>query len=158
MCCSYAALGLVHTLNPLASGGVEHDPTEITTEPTTSPIYPSAVSTLTSSTNHIPKGYGKIIRDAEGNVVRVELPEDSEDDDQDQGHPSDDEMRDPEVDKLVLSKWVTGLGGGRGAGAIAAKCESDNDIFCRISFRFSSSSMTSGTGSFFIDQISNFEG
>jgi nucleolar protein 16 len=127
---SYAALGLVHTLNPLASGGAEHDPTKVPVntqtilapEPSHSHAGPS---TSTSSIEPIPKGYGKIIRDSDGNVIRVELSADDEeraeqvaDKDEMQG------MHDPEVDKQVITSWVTELGGGRGSGAAIVQCES----------------------------------
>jgi len=139
---NYAALGLVHTLNPLASGGAEHDSTKLSNLPTTFNPEPShsdslqaAPSASTSSIAHIPRGYGKIIRDSDGNVVRVELGAD----DKDQAEqPADgDEMqglRDPEMDKQIMTNWVTELGGGRGSGAAIVQSLE----------KFSSSSSTSG--------------
>jgi hypothetical protein len=143
---SYAALGLVHTLNPLASGGAEHDSTKLSNLPTTFNPEPShsdslqaAPSASTSSIAHIPRGYGKIIRDSDGNVVRVELGAD----DKDQAEqPADgDEMqglRDPEMDKQIMTNWVTELGGGRGSGAAIVQCELCLSCYC--SFRSFSSS------------------
>lgn len=95
---SYAALGLVHTLNPLASGGSERD--EAAT--TIAQIQPVA---------SIPNGYGKIIRDSSGNVLRIELPDD-------QGHDPDqnekeEHLDDPQLNEDVISKWVNDLGGSK---------------------------------------------
>jgi len=134
---NYAALGLVHTLNPLASGGAEHDPTKSSNLPTTfeHPHSDSSQAASTSPTAHIPRGYGKIIRDSDGNVVRVELGAD----DQDQAErPADGDeiqgLRDPEMDKQMMTNWVTELGGGRGSGAAIVQSLE----------KFSSSSSTSG--------------
>ncbi|KAF7359331.1 Nucleolar protein 16 [Mycena sanguinolenta] len=72
---NYAALGLIHTLNPSASGGVE--PTE-----TTKDVPPNMTAASTSSQPNpappIPKGHGLIVRDENGNILRVELPEEDE--------------------------------------------------------------------------------
>jgi len=144
---SYAALGLVHTLNPLASGGAEHDPTTkvptvpnhaLTGEPLGSPSHsshaePSAASTSSSSIASIPKGYGRIIRDSKGNVVRIELG-----DDEDNAVKCGDVreltgLDDPEMDKEVKTNWVTELGGGRGTGAAIVHCEFSAPL-CTISF------------------------
>jgi hypothetical protein len=135
---SYAALGLVHTLNPLASGGAEHDPTTkvptlpnhaLTGEPSGSPSHspslhagPSAAST-SSSIASIPKGYGRIIRDSEGNVVRVELSDDEENAVKSADVRELPGLDDPEMDKEVMTNWVTELGGGRGTGAAIVHCE-----------------------------------
>lgn len=127
---SYAALGLVHTLNPLASGGAEHDPTKplnssnTLPEPSYSQPLQASPSASTSLAALIPKGYGKIIRDSDGNVVRVEL--NAEDEQQGELLPADveDGMQDPEVDKEVMTNWVTELGGGKGSGATIVECES----------------------------------
>ncbi|KAF7295332.1 Zn(2)-C6 fungal-type domain-containing protein [Mycena indigotica] len=59
---NYAALGLAHTLNPSAAGGVE--PTEGSKE--------------AGPTPSIPKGHGRILRDADGKIVGVELEEEQE--------------------------------------------------------------------------------
>ncbi|KZP23623.1 hypothetical protein FIBSPDRAFT_858184 [Athelia psychrophila] len=135
---NYALLGLVCDLNPLASGGAETKPQaasalsaaaadadadvhmEVEVEaPAAGPSQPAA----------IPKGYGKIIRDAAGNVLRVELSEAVDDHEpvQDpdpnrararQAAENDkEEMRDPEMDSRVRAHWVTELGGGVKGGA-----------------------------------------
>ncbi|KAG8773014.1 Nucleolar protein 16 [Ceratobasidium sp. 428] len=69
---NYEALGLVHTLNPVAQGGADN--------PTPTAKLESAASTPTEagSSKPIPRGYGKIIRDENGAVLRIELPEEAE--------------------------------------------------------------------------------
>jgi len=69
----------------------------------------------------IPKGYGKIIRDSDGNVIRVELGADVEDEILDVDTAGGDELQEPELDKQVMTNWVTELGGGRGSGADVVK-------------------------------------
>ena len=57
---SYTALGLVHTLTPSASGGVE----------------PAQVGDLNADPHTeksgIPRGFGKIIRDETGDVIQIQ--------------------------------------------------------------------------------------
>lgn len=69
---SYAALGLVSSLNPTASGGTERElylyPPSQSTSSITEPPQPSK----------IPRGYGKIIRDEDGNVIDIEFAEEDE--------------------------------------------------------------------------------
>ena len=107
---SYAAVGLVHTLNPIASGG--HETTLDTQDHEMQPLSSAAAS--------IPQGYGKIIRDSSGNVLRIEL-------DDDQGCDPDQndqlELRDPQPDKGVISKWVTDLGGSKSSAPDVTKSE-----------------------------------
>ncbi|KAJ7074265.1 ribosome biogenesis protein Nop16 [Mycena amicta] len=79
---NYAALGLAHTLNPSAAGGVE--PTETSTGMNDGP------------TPSIPKGRGRILRDDDGNVVGIELAEDDD----------DDEENEAENQTLAEQKWL----------------------------------------------------
>jgi len=68
---NYEGLGLVYTLNPIAQGGAEGPVLSTRTEPIPAPK-PAADST---SSKTIPRGYGKIVRDENGAVLRIELPE-----------------------------------------------------------------------------------
>ncbi|KAG8697177.1 Nucleolar protein 16 [Ceratobasidium sp. 394] len=69
---NYEALGLVHTMNPVAHGGSEKPAPATKLEPASS----SAVEA--ASPKPIPQRFGKIIRNENGAVVRVELPEETE--------------------------------------------------------------------------------
>ncbi|KAJ6618358.1 ribosome biogenesis protein Nop16 [Mycena sp. CBHHK59/15] len=106
---NYAALGLIHTLNPSASGGVE--PMEATGLSEESPMDLMAASTSsqTNSARPLPKGHGRIIRDENGNILRIELAEEDEEMAEDE---KDMEQVGAEVDPKIMQKWVTGLGGG----------------------------------------------
>lgn len=68
---NYESLGLVHTLNPVAQGGVENASLGSKSEPAATPAVEP------TSSKSIPQGYGRIIRDENGEVVRIELPDDS---------------------------------------------------------------------------------
>jgi nucleolar protein 16 len=67
---SYAALGLVSSLNPSASGGTERE------------LYPpqsilsnteQRLSEARLSGDRIPKGHGRLIKDGDGNVIDFQL-------------------------------------------------------------------------------------
>ena len=121
-CCSYEALGLVATLNPIASGGTERveaqhaDGKEASTEREAS----ATVATQGAGTNGVPKGYGKIIRDGEGNIVKVQLgEEEGAEEPEVQESGVEEEIQDPRGDK-ELAGWielgsdpVKGVAGGR---------------------------------------------
>jgi len=82
---NYLALGLQHDLNPVSSGGsevrlnciIDGANTSQTSSSTIGGVQ-SAVSEAATSTCTPPKGFGRIIRDSSGNIVRVELPSDGE--------------------------------------------------------------------------------
>lgn len=100
---SYAAFGLVHTLNPTASGGSEQ----------LSGISPATFVELGNITdtpdifNATREGFGRIIRDEAGKVVQVVLnPEDTGDRFKDNSGA----MREPEIPQDAREKWVTSLG------------------------------------------------
>jgi hypothetical protein len=71
---SYAALGLMHNLNPTTSGGTEID---INHPHVHAP--PSTTAPAEAIINGLPRGFGRIIRDTAGNVIDVEMPADDED-------------------------------------------------------------------------------
>lgn len=66
-----------------------------------------------SGSMKLPQGYGRIIRDDAGNVLRVELPEQDQEGDNTNspGRDIDMETLEPDVDQKVLQKWVADLGG-----------------------------------------------
>ncbi|KAF8078104.1 ribosome biogenesis protein Nop16 [Lyophyllum atratum] len=103
---NYATLGLVHTLNPSAAGGIEP------LEEQSQHIEESQIASTSQlkQPSQIPKGFGKIIRDEAGNVLRIEMPE--EDDAPPFEKPEDMEMAEPGVDDSVLRPWVIDMGGG----------------------------------------------
>lgn len=83
---SYLALGLQHDLNPISSGGSELNSSR-TIDPinTRHPHSTASTDNAQSSVSEgptvapaLPQGFGRIIRDSSGNVVRVELPSDEE--------------------------------------------------------------------------------
>ncbi|KAG8217339.1 ribosome biogenesis protein Nop16 [Butyriboletus roseoflavus] len=74
---NYLALGLEHDLNPISSGGSEVNLSRITDQNNTSRPQPAA-SPCTIGDAALPKGFGRIIRDSSGDIVRVELPSDEE--------------------------------------------------------------------------------
>ena len=64
---SYAKLGLALNLNPLASGGSERSTT--IQEPL--PVSPAMIQN-TADESCIPSGFGRILRDASGNIIGFE--------------------------------------------------------------------------------------
>jgi len=76
ICDSYDALGLVATLKPNESGGTEHNMygrLEDETIPSTSTRSDPKDITELSTGEKIPAGYGRILRDEQGNAVEIEL-------------------------------------------------------------------------------------
>ncbi|TFK76605.1 hypothetical protein BDN72DRAFT_831186 [Pluteus cervinus] len=101
---NYAALGLLHTLNPSSSGGVE--PLEgqgVASEQSNSGLMGSSSATTSAI---IPKGHGKIIRDSSGNIVGVVLADEDQVPAQTSGRDMDMEQLEPTVDQSVLEKWA----------------------------------------------------
>ncbi|KAH0830412.1 ribosome biogenesis protein Nop16 [Lanmaoa asiatica] len=86
LCQNYLALGLQHDLNPISSGGSEVNLSRTIGQNNTCQLHPTAPSSIIRSsvseglpdTSALPKGFGRIIRDSSGDVVRVELPSDGE--------------------------------------------------------------------------------
>lgn len=87
----------------------------------------------------IPKGYGKITKDTDGNVIRVEFGGEEVPDIDNAVQDEIRELQDPEVDKQVIANWVTELGGGRGSGADVVKCKSAFSFCPMLLFRTFSS-------------------
>ncbi|KAI0664922.1 ribosome biogenesis protein Nop16 [Cubamyces menziesii] len=111
---NYEALGLAATLNPIASGGTERPlstrPGHEEEDPGTQPEASSSASASTShpsETSGVPKGYGKIIRDADGNIVDVVLADEDEEEEEATEEELDD-VPDPTEDDQAAG-WV-GLG------------------------------------------------
>jgi len=101
---NYAALGLAASLTPTESGGVEKILVPHAAEDHDAPAPEASTSAGASSGfKGIPKGFGRIIRDEDGNIVDVELgDEDAEE------TPMEDivgEVPDPALDKQ-LAPWV----------------------------------------------------
>jgi len=117
---NYASLGLIHSLNPTASGGSEKPlvPSQIDTDKD-HPITGQDDQHARTDSDHaepscIPRGHGRIIRDENGNVVRVEFAkEDAEENEDDQ--EANMEMLEPQLDEHVTRAWVDGLGESSGS-------------------------------------------
>ncbi|KAJ7197164.1 ribosome biogenesis protein Nop16, partial [Mycena pura] len=101
---NYAALGLMHTLNPSAAGGIEPVETKLT---------PEEEASTPNFTAPMRSGHGRIVRDGEGNVVRIELAEEDEEMAEVAERDKTMESLGAEIDANVRQKWITGLGGGR---------------------------------------------
>jgi len=71
----------------------------------------------------IPKGHGLIVRDEDGNILRVELAEEDEEMPQVDDRDKNMEELAPEVEPHLLSKWVTGLGGGKKGKGVVQELE-----------------------------------
>lgn len=102
---SYEALGLVASLNPTASGGIERPLNYAGEVPAL-----DASSTPEASTSQqvasVPTAYGRIVRDKDGNIIDVVLPEE----DESSAHidESIEDVPDPSQD-AQMTPWV-GLG------------------------------------------------
>lgn len=108
---SYASLGLIHDLNPSASGGIEPLENQGRREDNDIPMASTSQPEGSASSSTIPKGFGKIIRDESGNILRIEMAEGEEEEPQDE-KTQDMEMQEPDVPGAVFGQWVTDLGGG----------------------------------------------
>ncbi|PCH38256.1 hypothetical protein WOLCODRAFT_130795 [Wolfiporia cocos MD-104 SS10] len=70
---NYAALGLAASLNPTQSGGAEPAQAE---SRAAAPAQTQGAEPAAGAP--VPRGFGRIVRDADGNVVGVELPDEEE--------------------------------------------------------------------------------
>lgn len=108
---SYEALGLVASLNPTAPGGVERPLGVASTKepPVDVNTAPVASSSKLADSSGLPKGFGRIVRDADGNVVDVQLPEEEEEATIDDTDRLIEDIPDP-AKQQGLAEWVK-LGG-----------------------------------------------
>ncbi len=115
---SYEALGLVSTLTPIASGGTEkplvshpdHADEELAETQPEASTSAAASTSKPSGGSGLPKGYGKIIRDADGNIVDIVLGDD-DDEAEEEAEAMEEELEgipDPSANDQ-LAGWV-GLG------------------------------------------------
>jgi len=76
---NYAALGLAASLAPKASGGIEYMDNPMEPDPEPIACQNAGVSGVGALTGPpacaVPKGFGRVTRDAEGNIVSVEMNE-----------------------------------------------------------------------------------
>jgi hypothetical protein len=94
---SYAALGLLPSLNPRAKGGAEIEIVPDVTllpKPTSLAARKPAGFSLTALAS-VPKGHGRIVRDEHGNVVDVQLNKEDQ----------DEEIKDSQEDREDETPW-----------------------------------------------------
>ena len=101
---SYAALGLLDSLNPQVSGRIEKNQE-------TSVVHLPEASNASSPNafqiqSLIPPGFGRIIRDGTGNVVQVEMNERVQHTMGEKDTQIGMERLDPVIDADVLAKWL----------------------------------------------------
>ena len=104
---SYEALGLVASLTPTASGGMEkrHHIKEPLTSTSTLEPSPSEKGVAGQTQTAVPKGYGRIIRDENGNVVDIEMADDETDSQETVEHKLVEDIPDP-ARQEDLAGWV----------------------------------------------------
>ncbi|EGN96073.1 hypothetical protein SERLA73DRAFT_185598 [Serpula lacrymans var. lacrymans S7.3] len=123
---NYAAVGLAHTLNPLQAGGEEclieytsassrsdavpnvSTSSETTSKTADAPPSTPAASSITPS--GIPQGFGRIIRDSTGNIIQVEVPSESNEEEllKKKRDQEIKELEAPDVDTKELAIWAAG--------------------------------------------------
>ena len=114
--CSYEALGLAASLNPIASGGMERagrahavpGDEDGSGKEATGPSSESGKEGREGGSSGLRKGFGKIIRDAEGNIVDVQMGDEGGDEGVGMTEGGLEEVLDPSGDSR-LAGWV-GLG------------------------------------------------
>ncbi|KAK1218257.1 Nucleolar protein 16 [Marasmius sp. AFHP31] len=125
---AYAALGLVHDLNPSAAGGAEIIEVEQAAQ-TSNPSTTEAAMAFSASSSiephqntSIPKGYGRIVRDEAGRVIRIELPDEEQNNEENlvEDVEVDMEQSAPDLEESVRERWVEGLGAQSGRPKTAA--------------------------------------
>lgn len=109
---SYEALGLVASTNPTLSGGIELTTSHHNDRDTRSNVLSSVSESSESrksggdSARSIPRGYGRIIRDENGDIIDVDLgEEDAEDVEETSNHLIED-IAAP-LDQEGAAGWIT---------------------------------------------------
>lgn len=98
---NYAALGLQFGLTPTQSGGAERISIPLKASGGASSVC-ATVKSIESAPSTIPRGFGRIIRDELGNVIRIDLPEVEEIQDLVQKT----ELPEADVDEKTMDDWV----------------------------------------------------
>ena len=128
-CDSYDALGLVATLKPNESGGTEHNKygrLEGETIPSTSTRGdPKGVAMLSTGAK-IPPGYGRILRDEQGNAVGIEFA-DVDEVDTDRKAETMEDMDHAYLDERSACTW-TQLGPRTAARRTSSVVEGESEI------------------------------
>lgn len=91
---------------------------------------PASIPQSASVDRSIPTGYGKIIRDEAGNVLRIELAVEEEKNMEGRREATIEELA-PEVSENIMEKWVTGLGGGKKTTVVDQR---QNIVECELYF------------------------
>ncbi|KAH7889893.1 ribosome biogenesis protein Nop16 [Phlebopus sp. FC_14] len=104
---NYVALGLEHDLNPIATGGSEADlKRRVDDNKVRERTKASHTPCEGREACQVPMGFGRIVRDARGAVIRVEL-EEAEEAGQDPQR-ADIDMKGPAADEEETRMWVEG--------------------------------------------------
>ncbi|KAI0094023.1 ribosome biogenesis protein Nop16 [Irpex rosettiformis] len=119
---NYEALGLATSLTPVASGGVERALGDVR-HSTAGSIEDAAMGEGSvedaAGPSGLRRGFGRIVRDANGNIVDIELPEDDEAETSVADRLVEDDIPDPSQQD-DLAPWVK-LGGPRDGSAVSGR-------------------------------------